>query len=92
MRFYKEVEGIKEPHPCQLFHKFLFSKIKKWQSKCEELILVIDAKEDVYKGLFAEHLVDIGVEMTCAYKKIHKQRIWYHHPTSQAAYRSWASL
>ena len=75
VRFYKEVEGIKEPQPRALFDEYLFGSIKKWRSKGEEIVLVIDANEDVYKGPFAEHLASIGVDMTCAYQKVHKQKM-----------------
>ena len=80
--FYKEVEGIEEPHPRALFDEYLFGSIKKWRSKGEEIVLVIDASEDVYKGPFAEHLASIGVNMTCAYQKMHKQKMLHSHQSS----------
>ena len=39
----------------------------------------MDANKDVYKSLFAKHLASIGVDMTCAYQKVHKQKMLSSH-------------
>ena len=38
-------------------------------------ILHNTGNKDVYKGPFAKHLASIGVDMTCAYQKVHKQKM-----------------
>ena len=44
-------------------------------------MLLIDANEDVYKGPFADHLAEEGVDMECAYFKLHLERMPESHTT-----------
>ena len=48
-----EVKGMVDPHLIKLFDKHLFALIEEWRLNNKEVLLLIDANEDVYKGKFA---------------------------------------
>ena len=56
-----------DPHPIELFNKHLFALIKECRLNKEEVVLMIDANEDVYKGKFAKAIAKPGVELDSAY-------------------------
>ena len=55
-RYFCEEEGMVDPHPIKLFDKHLFVLIEEWRLNNKEVVLLIDANEDVYKGKFAKAL------------------------------------
>ena len=71
-RYYWSI-GVPDPKPRKLFDEWLFGRIKEWREEHEEILLLIDANEDIYKGPFADHLAK--VEMECAYFRLHQRKM-----------------
>ena len=61
-----------DPHLIKLFDKHLFALIKECRLNQEEVVLMIDANEDVYKGKFAKAIAKPGVELDSAYDQVHE--------------------
>ena len=53
-QYFCDVVSMDDPHPLELFVKYLFALIKECRLNNEEVVLMINANEDVYKGKFAE--------------------------------------
>ena len=66
-QYFCEVVGMDDPHPIKLFDKHLFVLIKEYRLNKEEVVLMIDANKDVYKGKFAKAIAKPGVELKSAY-------------------------
>ena len=78
--YYQAVKGAPHPKLRKLFDEWLFGRINEWQKANKDIMLLINANEDIYKGPFADNLVEDGVEMECAYFRLHQHKI----PTSKA--------
>ena len=50
-RYYR-LEGVPDPEPRKLFDEWLFGHIKEWRKDNKEIMLLIDANKDIYKGPF----------------------------------------
>ena len=74
-RYFREVEGLEDPRPIELFDNHLFTLIKECRLNGEEVVLMIDANEDVYKGKFADAIAEPGVELESAYDRVHEKRM-----------------
>ena len=71
---------ISDPKPIALFDDYLFGKVEGWRAAGKEVLLAIDANENVYHGKFAKRLAEVGVELTSAYSKVHEKKM----PTSHS--------
>ena len=58
---------MEDPRPIELFANHLFTLIKECRLNGEEVVLMIDANEDVYKGKFADAMAKPGIELESAY-------------------------
>ena len=70
-----------DPHP---------NLIEEWRLNNEEVVLLIDDNENVYKGQFAKALARKGVKLGSAYNRVHKKSCRL--PTSVAQRLSWMLL
>ena len=66
-QYFCKVEGMDNPHLIELFNKQLFALIKECRLNNEEVVLMIDANKDVYKGKFAKAIAKQGLELEIAY-------------------------
>ena len=66
-------------HPIELFDKHLFALIKECGLNNKEVVLMINANKDVYKGKFAKAITKQGVELESAYDRVHEERMPFSH-------------
>ena len=62
-----------DPHPIKLFDNHLFALIKECRLNKEEVVPMIDANEDVYKGKLTKSIAKPGVEIASAYDRVHEK-------------------
>ena len=74
-RYFWEVEGLEDPRPIELFDNHLFTLIKECRLNGEEVVLMIDANEDVYKGKLSDTIAKPGIELESAYDQVHEKQI-----------------
>ena len=73
-RYYHQ-QGSRDPNVHELFDDYLFSRIEKWQSDGEEVLLAIDTNEPVYKSKFADRLSDPKVNLASVYTRVHEEEM-----------------
>ena len=74
-RYFRKVIGMDDPHPIELFDKHLFALVKKCILNNEEVVLMIDANEGVYKGKFAKAIAKQRVNLKSAYARVHEEKM-----------------
>ena len=66
---------MEDPRPIELFDNHLFTLIKECRLNGEEVVLMIDANENVYKGKCADAITKPDIELESAYDRVHKKRM-----------------
>ena len=81
-RYYRE-KGIQDPNVVELYDDYLFGLLQQWRSDGDEVLLLIDANENVYKGRFARRLADKKVNLKSVYTHLHKKKMPFSHITGK---------
>ena len=83
--YFCEMKGMVDLYSIELFNKDLFALIKLLWLYVEEIVLMIDANKNVYKGTFATAIAEKVVKLKDDYGCVHNKEITSSHVTRSKA-------
>ena len=85
-RYYHQ-RGIRNPDVHELYDDYLFSKIEKWLSDGEQVLLGIDANAPVYDSKFADRMAEVNI--SSLYTRVHGKEMPPSHQSGTDAIMGW---